>query len=560
MVRCALYTRQSSEEGLEHSFNSLAAPRQACQAYTHSPRHEGWKVLPARYDDGGFSGGNMERPALKKLLEDIAAKQIDTVVVYKVDRLTRSLADFAKIVEQFDRQGVSFVSVTQQFNTTTSMGRLTLNVLLSFAQFEREVTGERIRDKVAASKRKGMWMGGVVPLGYDIVDRRMVINPKEAETVRKIFRAYLDLGCVSKLRQHLDRAGIRSKQRVSRVGRLWGGGPISRGALYEILKSPIYIGELHYQGSVYPGQHEPVLDRKVWNQAQTKLRENLQAPRRRTGVAKRSLLTGLLYDSAGNRFVPTHSAKGGKRYRYYTSQAVISGSKSETRDPIRLPAEEIEKLVVAKLQSLFKSPLQMQKILCAPNATPAEIKRAMERAKHWVPNSSEGIEKLIPGIVRRTIVHDGSVDLTLNAEVIRTSVLGQIGSDSGDQRIDDFSISTQADLKRCGSEVRLLLPPDSDQPSRNVPSLIKAVARAHDWVDRIMKGDAPNQRAIAAELGVQKRYIGHVIRLAFLAPDITEAILDGRQPPELTLQKLLPRLPTSWATQTARILSSQPNS
>src|SRR5689334_22258272 len=204
MVRCAIYTRKSSEEGLEQSFNSLDAQREACHAYIQSQRHEGWKVVPARYDDGGFSGGNMDRPALKKLLEDIAAKQIDTVVVYKVDRLTRSLADFAKIVEQFDRQGVSFVSVTQQFNTTTSMGRLPLNVLLSFAQFEREVTGERIRVKVAASKRKGMWMGGVVPLGYDVVNRRLEINPKEADTVRQIYRSYLDLGCVSKLRQHLE--------------------------------------------------------------------------------------------------------------------------------------------------------------------------------------------------------------------------------------------------------------------------------------------------------------------------------------------------------------------
>ena len=341
MVRCAIYTRKSSEEGLDQSFNSLDAQREACQAYIQSQRHEGWKALSVRYDDGGFSGGNMDRPALKKLLEDIAAKQIDTVVVYKVDRLTRSLADFAKIVEQFDRQDVSFVSVTQQFNTTTSMGRLTLNVLLSFAQFEREVTGERIRDKVAASKRKGMWMGGVVPLGYDIVDRKMVINIKEAETVREIYRSYLRLGCVTKLRQHLDRIGIRSKERVSRFGKRWGGTSISRGALYEILKNPLYSCEVHYRGAVYPGQHEAILGRKQWEQVQTRLKENLQAPRRRrTGTAMKSLLTGLLYDSAGNRFVPTHSTKLGKRYRYYTSQTVISGSKSAVSDPTRLPVQE----------------------------------------------------------------------------------------------------------------------------------------------------------------------------------------------------------------------------
>jgi len=556
MVRCAIYTRKSSEEGLDQSFNSLDAQREACQAYIQSQRHEGWKALSVRYDDGGFSGGNMDRPALKKLLEDIAAKQIDTVVVYKVDRLTRSLADFAKIVEQFDRQDVSFVSVTQQFNTTTSMGRLTLNVLLSFAQFEREVTGERIRDKVAASKRKGMWMGGVVPLGYDIVDRKMVINVKEAETVREIYRSYLRLGCVTKLRQHLDRVGIRSKERVSRFGKRWGGTSVSRGALYEILKNPLYTAEVHYQGAVYPGQHEAILDRKIWNQVQTRLKENLQAPRRRTSLAKRSLLTGLLYDSAGNRFVPTHSTKGGKRYRYYTSQAVISGSKAGASGPTRLPAEEIEKLVIAKLQSFLKSPQQMQKVLCGSNPKPAEIRHAMERIKHWVPKTTEGIEKLLFDVVRRIIVRDGSVELKLNSGAIPKAVLGGTSSDSGDHIAGDFSISTQADLKRCGGEVRLLLPPDLGQTARNVPSLIKAVARAHDWVDRIMKGDVPNQRAIAVELGLQKRYVGHIIRLAFLAPDITEAILDGRQPPDLSLQKLLPTLPSSWAAQRLRVTPS----
>ena len=480
MVRCAIYTRKSSEEGLEQSFNSLDAQREACQAYIQSQRHEGWKVLPARYDDGGFSGGNMDRPALKKLLEDIAAKQIDTVVVYKVDRLTRSLADFAKIVEQFDKQGVSFVSVTQQFNTTTSMGRLTLNVLLSFAQFEREVTGERIRDKVAASKRKGMWMGGVVPLGYDVVNRRLEINPKEADTVRQIYQAYLDLGCVSKLRQHLERVGIRSKERVSRAGRRSGGSTISRGALYDILKSPVYIGEVHYQRSVYAGQHEAILDRKIWNQVQTRLNKNLQAPRRRTGVAKKSLLTGLLYDSAGNRFVPTHSSKRGKRYRYYTSQAAISGPKSAAGGPTRLPAADVENLVIAKLQSFLKSPQQMQEVLCGPDANPAQVKRAIERVRHWAPKTGEGIQKLIPDTVRRIIVRDGSVDLTLNTEAIRKSVLGETGSYSSDHEVGDFCVSTQADLKRCGGEVRLLLPPDLDQTRRDVPSLIKAVARAHD--------------------------------------------------------------------------------
>src|SRR5664280_2425165 len=255
-VRCAIYTRKSSEEGLEQSFNSLDAQREACQAFILSQRQEGWKALPDRYDDGGYSGGNLQRPALQRLLEDIEAHKVDTIVVYKVDRLTRSLADFAKIVEALDARGVSFVSVTQQFNTTSSMGRLTLNVLLSFAQFEREVTGERIRDKIAASKRKGMWMGGVPPLGYDLKERKLIVNPKEAQLVCDLYRLYLELGCVSKLKTHLDREGIKSKVRTGAAGNRSGGAAYSRGALYEILKNRIYLGEIVHRDQVYAGEHK----------------------------------------------------------------------------------------------------------------------------------------------------------------------------------------------------------------------------------------------------------------------------------------------------------------
>jgi DNA invertase Pin-like site-specific DNA recombinase len=260
-IRCAIYTRKSSDEGLDQSFNSLDAQREACQAYVLSQALEGWSALEARYDDGGYSGGTMERPGLKRLMADIKARKIDTVVVYKVDRLTRSLADFAKMVEAFDARGVSFVSVTQQFNTTSSMGRLTLNVLLSFAQFEREVTGERIRDKISASKRKGMWMGGMVPLGYDIKDRQLIVNEDEAEQVREIFRLYLELGCVKKLKAHLDRSGARTKIRISQSGRSYGGAAYSRGGLYKILQNRIYVGEIQHRGQAYPGLHAPIVDR-----------------------------------------------------------------------------------------------------------------------------------------------------------------------------------------------------------------------------------------------------------------------------------------------------------
>jgi len=283
--RCAIYTRKSSEEGLEQDFNSLHAQREACEAFIKSQHGEGWRLIKTAYDDGGFSGGTMERPALQRLLADIRERLIDVVVVYKVDRLTRSLADFAKMVELFDAQAVSFVAVTQQFNTTTSMGRLTLNVLLSFAQFEREVTGERIRDKIAASKRKGMWMGGTTPLGCDVDDRRLVINSAEAETVRHIYQRYLELQSVRLLRDELDRHGIVSKIRISKSGNRTGGKVFSRGALYELLSNPIYIGEIRHRKERHPGQHEPIVYRELWERVQRQLRDGAAHHARPTKTA-----------------------------------------------------------------------------------------------------------------------------------------------------------------------------------------------------------------------------------------------------------------------------------
>jgi site-specific DNA recombinase len=299
-IRCAIYTRKSSEEGLEQSFNSLDAQREACESFILSQRHEGWKASTTKYDDGGFSGGTMDRPGLKRLMDDIAAGKLNTVVVYKVDRLTRSLADFAKIIEVFDSKQVSFVSVTQQFNTTTSMGRLTLNVLLSFAQFEREVTGERIRDKIAASKQKGMWMGGCVPLGYDLRDRKLYINAEEAQRVREIFKQYLRLGCVSALKDRLDQEPIRSKIRLEK-GTQTGGERFFRGALYRILRNHIYIGEIFHKGNAYRGEHEAIIEREQWTKVQQMLDENRQGNRRKARATKTSLLTGILFDQDGNR-------------------------------------------------------------------------------------------------------------------------------------------------------------------------------------------------------------------------------------------------------------------
>jgi len=342
VTRCAIYTRKSSEEGLEQDFNSLDAQREACAALIKSQKHEGWTLIPASYDDGGFSGATLERPALKRLLRDVGARKVDIIVVYKVDRLTRSLADFAKIVEVVDAEGASFVSVTQQFNTTTSMGRLTLNVLLSFAQFEREVTGERIRDKIAASKKKGLWMGGLPPLGYDARDRKLVVNEREAELVRHIFRRYAALGSVRILKQDLDAEGMVSKLRASPTGRRWGGQLFARGALYRMLQNPIYLGEIVHNDQSYSGEHPAIIEPGLWEQVQRKLNDSRTERADGSRAANPSLLAGLLHDDRGERMTPSHAVKRGTRYRYYVSRSLVTGSRSAAPMGHRIPAGEIE--------------------------------------------------------------------------------------------------------------------------------------------------------------------------------------------------------------------------
>ena len=346
--RCAVYTRKSSEEGLEQDFNSLHAQREACEAFIKSQQGEGWRLVKTAYDDGGVSGGTMERPALQRLLEDIRHGLIDVVVVYKVDRLTRSLADFAKMVEVFDAQGVSFVAVTQQFNTTTSMGRLTLNVLLSFAQFEREVTGERIRDKIAASKRKGIWMGGCPAIGYDVLDRRLVVNQAEATTVRQIYPRYLEVGSVPKLKKDLDRDGVVSKIRVSRKGIRSGGRSFSRGALYELLSNPIYIGEIRHKQERYPGQHEAILERELWEKVQQRLLDRAARTPEPQTKAPPSPLAGKVFDETGEPLYAQGAVRRGRRYRYYVSRALVRGSTAEGQRGWRVPGPELERAVAIR--------------------------------------------------------------------------------------------------------------------------------------------------------------------------------------------------------------------
>ena len=369
-VRCAIYTRKSSEEGLEQDFNSLDAQREAGEAFIQSQKHEGWRAIPDAFDDGGHSGGTLDRPALQRLLAAIKAGNVDVVVVYKVDRLTRSLSDFARIVETFDAQGVSFVSVTQQFNTTTSMGRLTLNVLLSFAQFEREVTGERIRDKIAASKKKGMWMGGNVPLGYDARDRSLVVNETEAATVRTVFQLYLEHGTVRRVLVETDGRGLRTKT----------GRPFSQGHLYQLLQNPVYVGEIRHRERRYPGLHRAIVDREIWDAVQARLAANRVDRRNGKYAREPSLLTGRLFDDHGQPFTPSHAVKAGRRYRYYIERGAITGKPTGRRPRRkRIAAAEIEGLVVGAVTRLLRSPSDLIAAMDLPELPVTETK-SMTRA------------------------------------------------------------------------------------------------------------------------------------------------------------------------------------
>jgi site-specific DNA recombinase len=410
-LRCAVYTRKSTEEGLDQEFNSLDAQREACEAYVASQRAEGWLLVPDRYDDGGFSGATLERPALKRLMADIEARRVDVVVVYKIDRLSRSLMDFAKLVEVFDRTGVTFVSVTQSFNTTTSMGRLTLNVLLSFAQFEREVIGERIRDKFAASRARGMWMGGFVPLGYDVKDRKLIVNKAEAAKVRMIFRSFVRLGSATVLTRSLQSEGMTGKR----------GKPIDKGYLYKLLKNRVYMGEAVHKGTPYPGEHKAIIDRRLWDKVQTILRESPRLRAARTRAQTPALLKGLIFGPTGCAMSPTHTRKGGRLYRYYVSQSVIKGGAGAC--PVgRVPANEIEAAVVDQLRNVLRAPEIVVRTWRAarhetPDLTEADVREALHRFDPlWDELFPAEQARIVQLLVERVDVSPDGVDIHLRTE------------------------------------------------------------------------------------------------------------------------------------------------
>jgi site-specific DNA recombinase len=561
-IRCAIYTRKSSEEGLEQSFNSLDAQREAGEAFILSQRQEGWRTLPARYDDGGYSGGTMERPALQRLLEDVQANKVNVVVVYKVDRLTRSLSDFAKIVETLDAKGVSFVSVTQQFNTTTSMGRLTLNILLSFAQFEREVTGERIRDKIAASKKKGMWMGGPVPLGYDLEKRKLVPNSKESEVVCKIFSAYLKVGCVSKLAVHLDREKIRSKVWVTRTGARRGGVAFARGALYDLLRNRLYVGQIRHRDKWYPGAHPGIVPRELWDRVQAQLDSNIRAQRKRAREQSSSLLTGLIEDGEGNRFTPSFTIKRGRRYRYYVSRTVIQNPAGQQSGPTRLPAHEIESRVTERLQAFLRSDAQVFDELSATSESPAVLHQLVAGAKKLAASVSslpaEDLRDLLACILQRVIIQESSIEMMIKKSNLRELLehgdriiaASLVSAPKSPEPADVICLSIEATRKRYGGEIHLVVPPNSIAAVRHPrPALIKALARSHAWYEKVLEGKVADMRSLAREIGLTPHYVRNVFACAFLAPDIVEAILEGRQPLTLKFEHLYKNVPLSWAEQ-----------
>jgi len=541
--RCAIYTRKSSEEGLEQDFNSLHAQREACEAFIKSQHGEGWRLVKTAYDDGGFSGGTMERPALQRLLTDIRQRLIDAVVVYKVDRLTRSLTDFAKMVELYDSQAVSFVAVTQQFNTTTSMGRLTLNVLLSFAQFEREVTGERIRDKIAASKRKGMWMGGTPSLGYDVSDRRLVINAAEAETVRQIFQRYLELRSVRLLRDDLDQRGIVSKIRISKSGNRTGGKAFSRGALYELLSNPVYIAEIRHRQERHPGQHEAIVDRELWERVQRQLRDGAAECRARPTKAPASPLAGKLFDDNGQCLYVAGAAKGERRYRYYVSRQLVTDSADKVRNAWRLSAPEIERTVAVAARQLLDDHAQISASACNLGVGAGEIPAVLEAAGEWSRRLQSEADRTaaLSELVDKVELKPGGIELSINPPL---SVDGTRGAAAMLSMTRFIALR----MKRRGMEMRLIIEGAQAPPRMPEVALLKAIAQAHRWFEELLSGRATSLAAIASRQGVTDRYVARLIRLAFLAPKIVEAIAERGALADL---KLTPHvdLPLNWAMQ-----------
>ena len=512
-VRCAIYTRVSTDQGLEQDFNSLDAQYDASQAYIRSQAHAGWTLLRSKYDDGGFSGGNTERPALQRLLEDVRAGKIDVIVVYKVDRLTRSLADFAKLVELFDQHGVSFVSVTQQFNTTTSMGRLTLNVLLSFAQFEREVTSERIRDKIAASKRKGLWVGGKAPFGYQTKNRKITVVKRDAECVRTIFRSYLKLGSIYLLMAELRNRKILTKAKTTKSGKTIGGIPFTSGPLSYLLRNRFYIGEVAYKGEILPGEQPAIIDRGLFGAVQAKLAKQ-QNNSVRTRSKTDALLTGRIFDDRGNRMSPSHTRKNGVRHRYYISLPILQGHGQNAGSIDRVPAAEVERAVGEAICKELKAAQTEQSHLITKYMTRVEVQSDQLIVELNVPKTL----KSNSGALKRKVLRVSwqKPPSKVSREIIRPLSTGSV------------------DSRPIRSEARI--------------RLVAAISRGRKWLNELLDERGSDIEAIAAREHCSARKINMTISLAFLAPDLVKGAIEGRLPRGIGIARLCD-LPIVWSKQ-----------
>lgn len=532
-LRCAIYTRKSSEEGLEQDFNSLDAQHEACAAYIKSQASEGWKLVRDRYDDGGISGGTLKRPGLQQLLADIAAGHIDIVVVYKVDRLTRSLLDFAKLVEAFDKAGTSFVSITQSFNTTTSMGRLTLNMLLSFAQFEREVTAERIRDKIAQSKARGMWMGGTPPIGYRPDGRSLAIVEDDAAIVRYIFSRYVDLGNVRLLAFELEERGIRSPARNTLSGRAFGGRSFGRGQLYKILSNPSYIARIDHGGRSHEANHPPIIDQGQWDQVQAILAANINGTRG-PGPAEASLLAGKLVDDRGVPMIATHACKGKVRYRYYVSRDLHHSGDARGTEGWRLPARQIEPLVRARIVALLNDPIDLLARSNIEMPSPDEVKSIVARgetAAAKLRGARGHSAKLIRDIVGEVRLRTGHVSIVLNLAKL-ASLLEISGMN------EPVKLDVPAQLKRSGRVMRLITRSGSAASPAVDRTLVKAIVQGRTWWRELQTNTAMTIEDLARREGISGPFVARIVRLVFLSPQVLARVIDGTQPAHLTLKRL----------------------
>lgn len=551
-LRCAIYTRKSTDEGLDQNFNSLDAQREACEAYIASQRHEGWKALSKRYDDGGYSGGNLQRPALQKLLEDINAGHVDLVVVYKIDRLTRSLTDFAKMVDVFDKRGTSFVSVTQHFNTTTSMGRLTLNVLLSFAQFEREVTGERIRDKIAASKVKGMWMGGPIPLGYDVKDRELVINAKEADTVRVLFKRYQALGCVQKLKAELDANGTATKVRVSNAGNRSGGQRFSRGALYHLLRNRLYCGEVHHAGKYYPGQHKPIVPQALWAAVQAQLDANHQAHKTKTRAKAASLLAGMVVTASGQSLTASHTIRHGKRYRYYLLRPA-AGSTAVKSSSGSIPAHDLERLVESEWRALLTTK-DLDHSLGIDEHTQGKAARhaGKELSLTWDKASVSEKRKTLLTCRTRVEIAKNQIKLHIDVAALRALLVGGSHSPATSGPSSRLTRNVTASLYRLRGEVRILGDDPTEAANATAETrdeVLQRVAMGRKWIAELINGSVASLKDLATREKRAESYLYDVLRAGCLAPAIVEAIIAGRTLRYPDMDTFKESFPISWTEQ-----------